>query len=68
MFEIDVLFCDCFGAYESKEEVAETWEQALGAFVIYVSDPDCQYCNVCNANYNKVLTYSKPMRYEEEDC
>ena len=60
MFEIDVLFCNCFGQYEEKHEFSDTWEQAFGAFTIYVSDPDCRHCIVWYDENKKTLEYRAP--------
>lgn len=60
MYEISTLFCDCFGVYDRKVEVANTWEQAFGAFTIYVSDPDCRHCVIWYDENKKVLEYKTP--------
>jgi len=60
MFEIEVMFKDCFGRYERKTETTDLWEQAFGAFTIYVSDPDCRWCTVWYDDSKKVLDYKAP--------
>lgn len=46
MFKIKIKFEDFMGRVEIQEESTDLWEQAFGAFSIYVSHPDCCFCEV----------------------
>lgn len=46
MFQIETYFENWTGEELYKKEETESWEQALGAFNIYVMDPECVFCQV----------------------
>lgn len=46
MFQIETYFEDWTGEELYKKEETENWERALGAFNIYVMDPECVCCQV----------------------
>jgi len=59
-FKINVHFVE-FNNNLYKEEFTDNWQQAFGAFTIYVSDPDCVCCKVTYIDKNEekiVLTFS----------
>ena len=41
MFKIETEFVDWMGRREFKTETTDNWEQAFGAFAIYVGNGDC---------------------------
>ena len=46
MFQITTYYEDWTGEELYKKEETESWEQAFGAFSIYVMDPECVSCRV----------------------
>ena len=60
MFKIEVAFKDWMGRYEFKTETTDNWEQAFGAFTIYVGNNDCVSCQVFNDDEKCILDYTAP--------
>lgn len=46
MFQIETYFEDWSGEELYKKEETASWEQALGAFNIYIADPECVFCQI----------------------
>ena len=61
MFKIETEFVDWMGRREFKTETTDNWEQAFGAFTIYVGNGDCVSCQVFSADDEKrILDYTAP--------
>ena len=61
MFKIETEFVDWMGRREFKKETTDNWEQAFGAFTIYVGNNDCTSCQVFIGEEEKrILNYTAP--------